>query len=162
VEALRSHQRIAPGRLKRSRRLRDSAISFGASLLATATTASYAGVASGSRYGPYSVGGYSYKNVATISTSSTLDQGRVKVQVQSGSAPTGWMGTEPRAFRYSTGALACQGPVTYSASVAVSLETGCAFTAATGVGYYANGFTHGWNGSTYKRWGSYNSPNQNG
>lgn len=144
-------------------RFRIVTIVFMSAFLSTGTAAAIAGTATSAWYGPYSVGGYSYKNQAAIMTNTPAgDQGRTVVQSQSGNVPSGWMGAKARAYRTSNGALACDGSITYNSGPVVEMSVPCFFTGVVGAGYHSLGTSYGWNGSGYNSWGTYKSPSQNG
>lgn len=128
-------------------------------IVAFAAAPALAGTSYSDWYGPYTKDGYSYYNRAEIYTSTSsgvLDSGRTWVD-PTVTVPGGQMGARGRAFRVSTGALACQSSVRYNSGPASSMTVTCSFSGVAGASYYSQGFSYAWNGSGYSVYGTYKS-----
>lgn len=123
-------------------------------------TSAVAGSAS-SAYGYYSVGGYSYRNQATIVTGTGNDYAYTNLRSTSGNVPPGWFGTLSRGWT-TAGALTCSSGYTYNSTWSSGQSRACAFSGYSGSAYYSYGVTKGWNGSSYNAYYTFKSPLQNG
>lgn len=126
-------------------------------LIGLAPAAAQAGQASSS-WGYFTVNGVSYKNQATISTSTGSAGAYTFLGRTSGCIPSGWGGARARLFN-SANTLIQESSILYNSGCVIGFDR---VTSRSGGGtWYSYGVTWGWNGSSYSPSYTFKSPNQN-